>query len=218
MIELILAGLVFVAAHVLPATTGFRAWAMERLGRPVYLAGYSMLSIALLAWVVRAALNAPHIGLWPPSAHGSLAAIVLMAPACWLAVGGLRRPNPVSISLLSGETPLSDPGPQALTRHPVLWSFGLWALGHVAANGDVAAALLFGLCALFALVGARVLDRRARRNGTVQLALTGGIGRRLALAFSGTGWLDLAIAAGVYAALIFLHPVIIGVSPLALVE
>lgn len=218
MSELLIAGLVFIAAHVAPAATGFRGWAMERFGRTPYLTGYSILSIGLLAWVVSAALRAPYIELWPPSAHGSFAALLCMAIACWLAVGGFRRPNPASVALRSGAAPLDDPGPLALTRHPIMWAFGLWALGHVAANGDLAAVLMFGVSALFAVIGARVLDRRAARNGVVSPPPSGTMLQRLRRAFGGTGWRDVVIGGVVWGLLLFLHPVIIGADPLALVE
>lgn len=216
MTELLLAGVVFLAAHVLPTATGLRGRAIARIGRPLYLALYSLLSILLLVWVVRAALSAPYVELWPPSSHGSGAALILMAPACWMAVGGLRRPNPTSVSVIAGAPDPRDPGPLALTGHPVMWAFGLWAVGHLLANGDLAAVLMFGAAAVFAVAGARGLDRRARRAGVAPLALAGSVGGRLRRAFGGSGWIDLLAAAALYGALLSLHPAVIGVDPLGL--
>lgn len=216
MAELVIAGLVFLAAHVLPTATGLRAAAVARLGRPVYLGLYSLLSIALLAWVVRAAGDAPYIEIWPPSAAGAGAALILMAIACWLLVGAVRRPNPASISFRQGAADPADPGPLALTRHPLLWSFALWAAAHVLANGDAAALLMFGAALVFALLGMRALDRRAARDGRVSMEAPApsGLAKRAAGAFSGTGWIDLLAAALLFAALLALHPIVIGVDPL----
>lgn len=50
----------------------------------------------------------------------------------------------------------------AVTRHPVLWGFLLWALSHVAVNGDVVSVTLFGGLALYAVAGFGLADKRAK--------------------------------------------------------
>lgn len=72
-------------------------------------------------------------------------------------------------------------------------AFALWAGGHLVANGDLAHALFFGGMLVFALSG-------LRRSG-------------LPGAFRVT-WQRLAVAVLVWAALLHLHPLVIGVSPL----
>jgi uncharacterized membrane protein len=78
-------------------------------------------------------------------------------------VAGLAQPNPLSISLRGADpaAPLADI--VRVTRHPVLWGFGLWALSHLPPNGDLVAAILFGGLGLFAFAGMTILDRRRRR-------------------------------------------------------
>ena len=57
-----------------------------------------------------------------------------------------------------------DPAPGILkvTRHPMMWAFGLWALAHIAANGDLRSLLLFGSMAVLALYGTVRLDAKRR--------------------------------------------------------
>ena len=52
-----------------------------------------------------------------------------------------------------------------VTRHPFMWGVALWALLHLAANGDEASVIFFGSIAVLALVGTVLIDaRRTREN------------------------------------------------------
>src|SRR3546814_16088863 len=64
-------------------------------------------------------------------------------------------------NLKSGGRPA--PGILAITRHPVMWAFALWALAHVPANGTAADLILFGSIAILALVGTLTIDAKKRR-------------------------------------------------------
>lgn len=72
-------------------------------------------------------------------------------------------------------------------------AFALWAGAHLVANGDVAHAIFFGGMGIFAL------------SGIARSGLPG--------AFRVT-WRRLALAVLIWAALLHLHPLVIGVSPL----
>jgi uncharacterized membrane protein len=70
--------------------------------------------------------------------------------------------NPASVTLRG---PAAEPGAiTAITRHPVLWGFALWAGSHLVPNGDLRSLLLFGAFLAFALVGIWMNERRARRR------------------------------------------------------
>lgn len=212
MIEFFAALLVFVLAHVLPARTGLKARLVSRFGRRPYLAGYSLVSLGLLAWVIDAGRRAPYVPLWDPAPWQAWVPLVVMPVAFVLLVAGLAQPNPLSVTLRAGETPGAI---VAITRHPVLWGFLLWALAHVPPNGDVVSLVLFGAMALFAAAGIPLLDRRARRRL--------GEARWRALAASGAERRDvsallLLAAAGLALHAWFLlqgHELLIGVDPLA---
>jgi uncharacterized membrane protein len=55
-----------------------------------------------------------------------------------------------------------DPAPGILrvTRHPVMWAIGLWAIGHLIANGDLRSLVFFGAFAALALGGTVLIDRK----------------------------------------------------------
>lgn len=151
----------FLAAHLVPALPRLRAWLIGRLGRRVYLGLYGLASLALLGWMIDAALRAPVVVLWDPAPWQWLVPIAAMPFAAILLAGGLLEPNPLSITLRHG----GEPGPTAaITRHPVLWAFLIWALAHVPPNGTAVTAMLFGSMALFAAAGIPLVEMKARRR------------------------------------------------------
>lgn len=221
MFEFFAAIAVFLAAHVLPAATGLRARLIAKLGRPAYLALYSLVSLASIAWVIAAALAAPYIELWAPSRAAALAPLIAMLPASMLLAGALWQPSPLSVSFRGG---LADPrraGLVAQVRHPVLWAFFLWAASHLIANGDLVSLILFASLAAFSLAGMKRLERRARQRlsendyAAAAAQTGGGPAARLRRVVPLFGLIDLLAGVLVYAALQHLHGPVIGVDPLA---
>ena len=163
MVEFLIALAVFLGAHVVPTRPPVRRRLVAGVGERAYLAGYSLLSLALLAWVIDAAIRAPYVGLWTPQPWQHAVAVWAMPFALMLLGAGLAAPNPLSVSLVRarGGPPA---GVLAITRHPILWGFALWALAHILSNGDLVSVILFGGFAAFAILGTVVLDRRRRRE------------------------------------------------------
>ncbi|WP_201861255.1 NnrU family protein [Microvirga soli] len=161
MIEFYGALAVFVAAHVIPASPGLRARLIDAMGRSTYLIAYSILSLVLLGWLIVAAQRADTVWLWDPAPWQWHVPFIAMPVAAFLFVAGLMAANPLSISLRSG----AEPGPvTAVTRHPVLWAFLIWAVAHIPPNGTVVALLLFSAMVLFSLLGFVLLDVKARKR------------------------------------------------------
>ena len=164
MTEFLLAISAFIIAHVVPPVPSIRAFLIALIGRPLYILGYSLLSLALLAWIIVATRRAPYISLWDPAPWQAVITLALMPLAFWLVIAGLAEPNPLSITLRRA-SPEFLPGPVVtITRHPVLWGFVIWAGAHIPANGDVVSLILFGGMLAFALGAFPTLDRRARRR------------------------------------------------------
>lgn len=164
MIEFSLALGVFLLAHMVPTAPAIRARLTRMLGRRVYLALYSAVSLALLVWLVVAAQRAPYVPLWDPAPWQWWTALLLMPVALILLLAGLITPNPLSVTLRKAQAGARPAGLAAVTRHPVLWGFGLWALAHIPPNGDVVALILFGGMALLAFGGMVIVDRKARKR------------------------------------------------------
>ena len=219
------AALLFVGSHFGLSSPAVRPLLVARLGEKAFVGLYSGLQIVLLVWLVWAYAVAPIVSLWSPPGWTAWIPLVAMAPALLLLVGGLVQPNPTAVMQdAKGPPDAAVRGMLTVTRHPVMWAFALWALSHLAANGDAASIVLFGAIAVLALVGTLAIDAKKRArwgaawNGfaahTSNLPLAAAAAGRTRLDLAGIGWLTPVIAAAVYVALILLHPLVIGVSPL----
>ncbi len=209
----------FLLSHAVPVRPPVRPWLVARLGARGYFIAYSLLSLALLGWLIVAAARAPYVEVIPPAGWLRWVPVLVMPLACLLAVVGVAGGNPLSIGGIGKERFDPDrPGVLALTRHPLLLAILLWALAHLPANGDLAHVILFGLFAAFSALGMAAIDRRYRRalgeetwaslaRNTARLSLRGALQIRPAPG-------QIAAAGLLYAVLIWLHPAIIGVSPL----
>ena len=161
MTEVVLALAVFLVLHSVPALPTIRGKLTAALGLRLYLLVYSTTSVALLIWVLHAAWSTEYVELWRPDSRNALANFVLSPLGLFLVTAGLISPNPASVSFMKGTLPGAI---TTITRHPVLWGFLLWSVGHVAANGDMRSLLVFGGLGLFSAVGIGVTEKRARRR------------------------------------------------------
>jgi uncharacterized membrane protein len=161
MTEVVLALTAFLLLHSVPALPTIRGRLTAALGLRLYLLVYSTTSVALLIWVLRAAWSTEYVELWQPGSRSAIANLVLSPLGLFLVTAGLISPNPASVSFMAGDTAGAI---TTITRHPVLWGFLLWSIGHVAANGDMRSLLIFGGLGLFSAVGIRVTEKRARRR------------------------------------------------------
>ena len=164
MAEFLVAIAFFVIAHLVPPVPPVRTRLMASFGRRQYIFGYSLLSTALIAWIVIAAPRAPYLPLWSLVPWQAAVPIAIMPLAAWLLLIGLIEPNPLSISPYAADRDIQPGLSVAFTRHPVLLAFLLWAVSHIPPNGNVVALILFGGMALSTLAGLAGLDRRARRR------------------------------------------------------
>ncbi|MFC3527178.1 NnrU family protein [Paracoccus mangrovi] len=122
----------FLGSHVIPAR--FRAPLIARFGKRAYVIGYSILSLALLYWLIVASGRAPYVELWPQEPWMRwLVNLAMPVAVLAAAIGGMA-------GLMAG--------------------FALWAGAHLVANGDLAHGILFGLMLIYALFGLGICLRR----------------------------------------------------------
>ncbi len=212
MSELISAITAFIISHAIPAVPPLRAYLIRAMGFRLYVTLYSMISLAVLVWLGLAYANAPFVEVWEFRAWTRWLTVSLMIPSCYLLVVGLFSANPLSLSLIPAERfDPARPGIVGLMRHPVIGSIGLWALAHMAPNGDLASLLMFSLLLLAGLTGPRSLDakRRAKLGAQQWAALAQG-----PMNLKGLTLWPLAGAIALYAALYLAHEWVIGVPPL----
>lgn len=154
------AAIVFLAIHLLPGTP-LRARAVRALGEGPYRGLFSLLSAAVLVWLGAAYADAPYEEIWPQAAWSRWVPLLVLPFALILFVAGLTSRNPSMVGMERAVDPqFAVGGILTITRHPMLWSFALWALAHLPPNGDRASLWMFGSLALLALTGMAIIDRR----------------------------------------------------------
>jgi uncharacterized membrane protein len=163
LISLVIAGIAFCGSHVLLSSTGLRGSLRDQLGERGFLAVYSLTALVTFAWFLMAYAHAPTIALWPRRRWLALVPIVVMPLAAVLLVAGYTTPNPTAVGMERAAR-ADDPAPGLLriTRHPVMWAIGLWAVSHMIANGDLRSLLFFGAFAALSLGGTLLIDRKKR--------------------------------------------------------
>src|SRR5919108_5879532 len=136
--SLVVAGLAFCGSHILLSSTGLRGSLRDQLGERGFLGVYSLTALVTFAWFLVAYSHAPTIALWPRQSWTALVPVVAMPLATILLVAGYSTRNPTAVGM-ERSARADDPAPGILrvTRHPVMWAIGLWALSHVIANGDL---------------------------------------------------------------------------------
>ena len=209
----------FFLTHALPIRPPLRPWLVARLGPRGFGLAYSALSLAVLVWLIGAAGRAPFMPLWswaPWQLHVPLAA---MLPVCLILALAIGRPNPFSFGGARNDAfDPARPGIVRLNRHPLLLALVIWAFAHVVPNGDLAHVLLFGTFAVFALLGARLGDRRKRLEMGEEWAQLDAARKAAPLLAQPAPWPGLvprlALGVAIYPGLLWLHPWLFGVSPL----
>ncbi|MCD1622386.1 NnrU family protein [Citromicrobium bathyomarinum] len=161
LISLIAASIAFVGTHF-AMSHPLRASMVRLLGDGGFMIAYSLVSAATMAWMYFAFVATPAgaplwggygDGVWIAASIVTLLALVLFAGSL---IGNPALPAPGA-----EKAALQAPsGVFKVTRHPMMWGFGLWAFAHLIAaptSRTVVVALAIGV---LALVGARLQDRK----------------------------------------------------------
>jgi uncharacterized membrane protein len=159
--SLVIAGIAFCGSHILLSSTRLRGSLREQLGEHGFLAVYSLTALVTFAWFLVAYSHAPTLLLWPSQGWMALVPVVVMPLATILLIAGYSTPNPTAVGM-ERSARADDPAPGILrvTRHPVMWAIGLWAISHVIANGDLRSLVFFGAFAGLSLGGTVLIDRK----------------------------------------------------------
>ncbi len=189
--ELILGIVLFLGAHSVSMARGLRAGIVGRVGEGGYKGLYSLVSLVGFVLIVRgfAAYRVEGwVQLWIPPAGLRHLTITLMwvAFVCLAAMG--KRPGRI----------------RGWLRHPMLVAIKDWALAHLLANGDLGGMVLFGSFLAWA-----VADR-------IAVKARGVLGAERVRGFTRSDAIVLVSGTIAWAAMIALHPYLIGVSVLAL--
>jgi uncharacterized membrane protein len=219
---LLLAALLWIGVHVGIAGTRLREAIVARIGDLPFRGLFSMLSIAAIIFLVRAWSASPTEPFWFIPAWLRWILVLAMLLAFVFFVASVSQPNPTMIGP-PGATARPPRGITRVTRHPMLWSFAIWAAVHVIGNGDSASIVFFGAFLITALAGMPSIDAKlARRDPATWQALSAATsivpfaaiakGRNRFVA-SEFGLLTPLVAVVAWAAILLLHPLLFGTAP-----
>lgn len=222
---LLLATATFVIGHFVLASLPVRRAVFGAIGENGFRILFTVFALVTLIWAARAFDAAPHVAVWAQTELLRHIPAAIMPIACILAIAGVSTRSVTSVGgeELSTEEAKAQ-GIITVTRHPLMWAFVLWALAHIAPNGDGASIIFFGGFAVLAFVGMFHIDYR--RQATMgsdwgPIALTTSavpflayIQGRTAIDWKGIGIARLAMGIALYALLLMGHEWAFGVSPM----
>ena len=155
------ANVAFVGSHFLMSHP-LRTPLVNALGAMGFQLAYSAVSFATLAWVYVAFKAAPPADLAGSGIVGWVVATALTLPAMVLFAGSLFG-NPALPTPMAQEQARAEPaGVFKVTRHPMMWGFGLWALSHIVLFWSTRTLITAAAMGVLALVGARFQDAKKR--------------------------------------------------------
>lgn len=158
-IALIAANIAFVGTHF-AMSHPLRAPMVKALGPMLFQIVYSLVSFATLGWVYFAFKAAPPADLQGSGDIGWIIATVLTLPALVLLAGSLMG-NPALPTPQAEDQARAEPkGVFKVTRHPMMWGIGLWALSHIALFWSLRTTITALAMGILALVGAKLQDRK----------------------------------------------------------
>jgi uncharacterized membrane protein len=221
---LIVAALIWIGVHVGISGTRLRDTIVRRIGEGPFRGLFSLLSILTLGLLIGAWHVMWTTPLWdaPDWLRWVLVAVMLVAFVLFVASVSQRSPT-----MIGGEAMTEPPrGILRVTRHPMLWSFALWAAAHIIGAGDSGALVFFGAFLVTALAGMPSIDAKlARRVPAAWKALsaTTSIVPFIAIAQGRNrfvareiGWVPVMIGVIAWAAVLYLHPWLFGFAPVAM--
>ena len=193
MLVLVIGLLVFFTIHLVPTNLDLKNGLIARFGARGYQGLFAVFSIIGLALII---LGFHKLQLHPGKNE------ILWDPPIWTRHIALALMLPAMIALVASFIPSHI---HAALKHPMLVAVKLWALAHLLANGDLASLVLFGSFLAFAVYDRIALKRR------------GDLG---SLARGSGPWINdvvvVVLGIALYAAMVlYLHELLIGVSPLA---
>lgn len=218
---LVLAALAWILLHLIVAGP-LRPALVRRLGLPAYRGVFSLLSALSLAALIWTYGRAPYVEVWQTTSTLGLVPLLTMPLAFLLLVGSLRSKSPTLAGpdmAMKGEFPVA--GFIKITRHPMLWGFSLWAVGHMIANGDIATWLMAGAILVTALNGMVSIDRKRAaefsdrwqrfKDKTSIIPLGAAAQGKVRLKASDIGISNIVIAAIIYGVFMYWHENLFGV-------
>ncbi|MBA4766710.1 MAG: MFS transporter [Porphyrobacter sp.] len=145
-------GLHFAMSHPL------RAPLVKALGAGGFTLAYTVVSFATLGWVAHAFGAAPGADLPGSGEIGWLAATILTWFAMVLLAGSLIGNPALPTPMAEAQARAEPKGVFRVTRHPMMWGIGLWALSHMVLFWSTRTMVTAFAMGVLALVGSKLQD------------------------------------------------------------
>jgi uncharacterized membrane protein len=223
LLSLVIAGIAFCGSHTLLSSTRLRGSLRDQIGEQGFLLIYSLTALVTFAWFVVAYSRAPFITVWTPPPWTAYVPISVMPLATLFRAAGFPPPHPPAVGL-AGAARADDPAPgiMRVTRHPVMWAVGLWAVSHLAAIGDLCSIWFFCVMAGLAFGGTVLIDHKKQlalgshwqrlASVTSNVPFAALVAGRTRLRWRDIGLLRPLAALLLYAVLFLGHPFFTGVA------
>ncbi len=157
--NLIAANIAFVGTHF-AMSHPLRAPLVRMLGAGGFSIAYSLVSFATLGWVYFAFIAAPPADLPGSGDIGWIIATLLTLPAMILLAGSFAGNPALPTPMAEAQARAEPKGVFRVTRHPMMWSFGLWAASHMVLFWSTRTMITALAMGFLALVGAKMQDRK----------------------------------------------------------
>lgn len=215
----------FVGLHFVLSAIPVRTKLIAKLKPGGFSALYSLVAAFGLVGIIWHFRSVPYIELFAAPRWTRWVPILVMPIALLFMVLGFSTPGPTTVA--QGERAKDEStvrGIQAVTRHPALWGFALWALSHLATNGELHVVILASGIFLLAVGGMFHIDARRRHDlgaawdafaeKTSILPFAAIARGKAKLSFKDIGIVRPIITAVIYVGILHTHALLIGASPL----
>jgi len=133
--SILLAGIIIlIGIHLLPTNQAFRSRLVATLGLWPYKGLFAAVALAGLSLIVIGKAEANMVIIWETPDWTRIISLFLM-PVSFILIVAAYLPSNI----------------KRLTPHPMLWGVSLWAILHLASNGDLASMILFTAIGIYAL-------------------------------------------------------------------
>jgi uncharacterized membrane protein len=157
--NLLAANVAFVGTHF-AMSHPLRAPMVRALGEKGFSLAYTAISAATLAWVYFAFKAAPGGDLPGSGEAGWIAATLVTWPAMVLLAGSLIGNPALPTPQAEAQARAAPRGVFKVTRHPMMWGIGLWAISHLALFWSTRTMITALAIGILALVGAKFQDAK----------------------------------------------------------
>ena len=154
---LMAANTAFVGSHF-AMSHPLRALMIRILGAGGFQITYTVVSFATLAWVYLAFTAAAPADLPGSGDPGWIAATLITWPAMVLLSGSLVGNPAMPTPQAEAQARATPRGVFKVTRHPMMWGIGLWALSHILLFWSLRTMITAAAMGVLALVGAKLQD------------------------------------------------------------